>query len=463
MTYFFVLLFLALMGYLVYFNVVRAKDIVNSSYNARQNHFAERVIRGKITDRTGIVLAESKVGEDGSESRVYPYGEVFSHVVGFHSSEYGKSGLEAAENFSLLTSNAFFIEKIQKEFQNQKNMGDTLVTTLDADMQQTAYYALGQNKGAVFVMEASTGKILTMLSSPSYDPNQIDGQWEYWNTDEENSPLLNRVTQGLYAPGSTFKIVTALEYMREYPDYANYQYQCQGSITANDVTIHCFDGTVHGMLDLKGSMAQSCNSSFVNIGLLLDKASYRKTAEELLFNQRPPCIMDCSSSSFSVDEHTPESELMMTAMGQGNTLVSPYHMALITAAVANGGILMEPYLVDRVTNYTGSEIRKNMPKSYRRLMTAEEAAQLKEYMRSVVEEGTGSILNGGAYTAAGKTGTAEYSIDDGEMTHSWFVGFTNVENPELVISVIVEGNGGSGGLKAISVAKQILDSYYAGQ
>lgn len=121
---------------------------------------------------------------------------------------------------------------------------------------------------------------------------------------------------------------------------------------------------------------------------------------------------------------------------------------------------MEPYLVDQVTNYTGTEVRRNVPKSYARLMTSDEAAQLKEYMTAVVNEGTGSVLAGRSYTVAGKTGTAEYSLTDGEKTHSWFTGFTNTDNPELVISVITEGSDGSVGGRAVSIAGTILDSYY---
>ena len=147
-------------------------------------------------------------------------------------------------------------------------------------------------------------------------------------------------------------------------------------------------------------------------------------------------------------------------MGQGRTTVSPYQMALITQAIANGGTLMEPYLVDSVTNYTGTEVRRNVPKSYARLMTSAEASQLKEYMAAVVNEGTGSVLAGRSYTVAGKTGTAEYSSESSDMTHSWFTGFTNVDNPELVITVITEGSDGSVGGRAVSIAGTILDSYY---
>ena len=334
------------------------------------------------------------------------------------------------------------------------------MTTLDADLQQAASDALGNFKGAVIVMEADTGKILAMVSKPDFDPNQIASNWETLNTDETNSPLLNRATSGSYAPGSVFKIVTTLAYMRQYSNYSDYSYDCAGSITVDNTTIPCAGGNVHGHEDLRSSFANSCNSSFANLGLQLDIEGYRDTAKDLLFNSQLPSVLDYTKGSFVLDEESPTSEIMMTAMGQGRTTVSPYQMALITQAIANGGTLMEPYLVDSVTNYTGTEVRRNVPKSYARLMTSAEASQLKEYMAAVVNEGTGSVLAGRSYTVAGKTGTAEYSSESSDMTHSWFTGFTNVDNPELVITVITEGSDGSVGGRAVSIAGTILDSYY---
>lgn len=448
------------MGYIVYFTVVRAGTFVNSPYNQRQDAFAKNVVRGSITDRNGNVLAETQVADDGTETRYYPYGSLFSHVVGYSDDQLGRTGLESVENFELLTSNAFFIEKIQNEFEGSKNQGDTVITTLDADLQQAASDALGSYKGAVVIMEADTGKILAMVSKPDYDPNDIASDWQTLNTDEENSPLLNRATGGSYAPGSVFKIVTALAYMRQNSNYSDYSYNCSGSITEDGTTIPCAGGNIHGQEDLRSSFANSCNSSFANIGLQLDISGFRDTADDLLFNSPLPGVLDYTKSSFVLDQDSPTSEIMMTAMGQGRTTVSPYHMALITQAIANGGTLMEPYLVDSVTNYTGTEVRRNVPKSYARLMTSDEASQLKEYMTAVVEEGTGSVLSGRSYTVAGKTGTAEYSSDDSDRTHSWFTGFTNVDNPELVITVITEGSDGSVGGRAVSIAGTILDSYY---
>ncbi|MEX3030856.1 peptidoglycan D,D-transpeptidase FtsI family protein [[Clostridium] scindens] len=442
------------MGYITYFQVARSRDIIRSPYNARQDSYADRVVRGKILDKEGNVLAQTNVSEDGTETREYPYGNMFAHVVGY--SVQGKSGLESVENFELLTSNAFFLEKIKNEFQDKKNMGDSVVTTLNLELQEAAYDALGNYKGAVVVMEPSTGKILAMVSKPDFDPNTVAENWDFLNTDQD-SVLLNRATQGQYAPGSAFKVVTALEYMRENPDYENYGYNCTGAIEKDGVTIRCYNGHVHGQVGFQDSLAYSCNTSFSNIGLSLDIKNFRETSKELLFNSKLPSVLPYSKSSFSLEPGAGSADKMMTAMGQGKTQVSPYHMALITSAIANGGTLMKPYLVDSVTNYTGAVIDKNKPEKYKSLMTSEDAAKLKQYMSAVVDYGTASVLSGQSYTAAGKTGTAEYSSDK-EKDHSWFIGMTNVDNPELVISVIIESSDGTA--KAVDVAKQVFDAYY---
>lgn len=300
MTYFFVSLFLVMMGYIVYFNVVRSKEIINSPYNVRMDSLSDRVVRGKILDRNGETLAETEVAEDGTETRNYPYGDVYAHVVGYDSK--GKSGLESVENFHLLTSNAFFLEKLVKEFKEEKNIGDNVVTTLDSGLQTAAYNALGSHKGAVVVMEASTGKILAMVSKPSFNPNSLSEDWEWLVTDEESS-LLNRATQGAYAPGSTFKLLTTLEYMREYPDYENYSYYCESEITHEGTTIHCAGNRAHGEETLADSLANSCNASYSNLGLMLDRESYKKTAEELLFNEKLPSVIPYSKSKLGKRQH----------------------------------------------------------------------------------------------------------------------------------------------------------------
>lgn len=455
-SYMFVLIFVSLIGYMVYFNLVKSEEFINSPYNTRQDTFADRVVRGDIKSSDGEILATTQVYEDGSEERYYPYENIFAHVVGYDTQ--GKSGLESEANFQLLTSHAFFLEQVVKEFRAQKNMGDTVVSTLNANLQTAAYNALGDRRGAVAVMEPSTGKILAMVSKPDFDPNYIGENWDYLISDSENSSLLNRASQGQYPPGSTFKIVTALDYIRKHHSVDGYSYDCTGSITVDDHTITCYNQSVHGQETLPGAFASSCNCAFAQIGLDLGAGSLTDTGESLLFNSSLPLSMDYQKSTLSVSRSSGKPLLMQTSIGQGNTLVSPMHMLLITSAIANGGKLMRPYLIDHVENHKGSLVREYKPREYRELLTASEAAKLESLMIEVVNSGTASALSGQGYSAAGKTGSAEY--DEAGNSHSWFVGYSNVEDPDIAVSIIVEG-GGTGSEAAVPIAQQIFNTYYS--
>lgn len=453
-SYFFVLIFVSLIGYVIYFNGMKSEEFINSPYNTRQDTFSDRVIRGQIQSSDGEVLARTDVYEDGTEDRVYPYSNIFAHVVGYESN--GKSGLESEANFQLLTSHAFFLEQMKNEFKGEKNMGDTVVSTLNANLQVTAYNALGDRRGAVVAIEPSTGRVLAMVSKPDFDPNTIEDNWQWLVSDENDSSLLNRATNGAYPPGSTFKIVTALDYFRNKGSFEGYSYLCQGSITLEDHTIRCYNGTVHGQENFYSAFASSCNCAFAEMGTELGGSSLRDTAEDLLFNKKLP-LDSYRKSSFSLDGKSVTPLIMQTAIGQGNTLVSPMHMALITSAIANGGVLMKPYLIDQVVNNTGELVKKTEASSYKRLMTTNEANLLGKLMKDVVDYGTATALSGRGYTAAGKTGSAEF--DEQGSSHAWFVGYSNIDNPDLVVAVIVE-NGGSGSESAVPIAGQLFDAYY---
>lgn len=458
-TYLFVAMFLMMMGYFVYYQVFRSEDFINSPYNTRQNTFAEHVVRGEIRSADEKILAQTIVGEDGTETRYYPYGNMFAHVVGYDSN--GKSGIESFANFNLLRSHAFFLEQVLNGLQNEKNQGDNLVTTLNYDLQETAYNALGSNKGAVVVMEPSTGKILAWVSKPDFDPNTLAANWEdiISNTDSENSVLVNRVTQGLYPPGSTFKILTTLEYIREHPDYADYSYECTGKIEIEDTTIHCYNDAVHGAEDLKTSFAKSCNSSYANIGLQLDKDKFAELCDELLFHKNLPTTYPYKQSSFVLNSSSTTGETMQTSIGQGETLVTPMHMLLITSAIANNGVLMKPYVMDHTENYKGVTVKSYKPSVYGTLLSEQEAATMQEFMSYVVSDGTGSKLSGQSYQAAGKTGSAEFSNVKGE-SHAWFTGYASREDKEQIAVTVIIEEGGAGSTAAVPVAKQIFDAYF---
>ena len=453
-SWFFVLIFMSLIGYVIYFNAVKSEDFINSPYNTRQDTFSDRVVRGNIESSDGEVLARTNVYDDGSEERVYPYENVFAHVVGYDSN--GKSGLESEANFQLLTSHQFFLDQMKNEFRDRKNTGDTVVSTLDAGLQVTAYNALGDRRGAVVALEPSTGKILVQVSKPDFDPNTIAENWDWLVSDENNSSLLDRATNGAYPPGSTFKVVMALDYFRTKGSFEGYSYLCQGSITLDDHTISCYNGTVHGQEDFYSAFASSCNCAFADMGSSIGASSLRKTAEDLLFNKKLP-LSSYKKSSFTLDKDSPVPRIIQTAIGQGNTLESPMHMALITSAVANGGILMKPYLIDQVKSVDGEIVKTTQPEVYKKLMTTNEANLLGKLMKNVVEYGTASALSGRGYTAAGKTGSAEF--DENGSSHSWFIGYSNIDAPDLVVAVIVEG-GGTGSEAAVPIAGEIFDAYY---
>lgn len=458
-TYLFVAIFVALIGYFVYFEAVKSEVFINSSYNKRQDLFAKTVVRGEILDRNGKVLAETVTDANGKETRKYPYGRTFAHVVGYATN--GKSGIESAMNFRLLTSHAFVFERIGNEFKGEKNIGDNVVTTLDLNLQQTAYDALGSHNGAVIVLEPSTGKILAMVSKPDYDPNTIAEKWEeITSADNTGSVLVNRATQGLYPPGSTFKIFTTLEYIRENADYTNYRFTCDGEFKKDDTVIHCYNNDVHGEEDLLSSFSNSCNSSYANLGLMLDPDKFTKTCESLLFNQKLPYMYGYKQSSFSLKKRASTHDVMETSIGQGETLVTPLHMALVTSAIANDGVLMKPYLIDHTENYEGNVVKEYSSSEYGTLLTKEEAETMQNFMKTVVQEGTGRKLKGQSYTAAGKTGSAEYSDAD-DSSHAWFVGYAHRDDKtDIALAVVVEG-AGAGSTYAVPAAKQIFDAYYS--
>lgn len=452
------ILFVALIGWIIYFNVFQSEKVINNAFNKRQDSFAKEVKKGDLRDRNCEVLATTKTAADGTETRYYPYGRIFSHVVGY--SAKGKTGLESLASFSMLRSNASFITRLQNDLNDKKSNGDNVYTTLDASLQEVAYNALGDFKGAVVVTEVKTGKILCMVSKPAFDPNAIEASWDlYTNDKSKEGYLLNRATQGLYPPGSTFKIFTLYEYMKEYSDYEEYAYKCVGNIVEENFKLHCFDGKKHGNLDLKSAFAKSCNSAFADIGLKLNRDKFKETCEKFMFNSELPLELPYSKSSFVLDSSSTNPQTMMTAMGQGETVVSPMHMAMVTAAIANKGDCMTPYLIDHTENDAGITVTTNKPQKYKTLLTQEECSKLIEYMKAVVTDGTATPLKSIKGGVAGKTGTAEFSSDK-TRSHSWFVGFTPVEDPEIAISVIVEDNGSSG-INGVSVTKAVFNQYYA--
>ncbi|MBQ9157204.1 MAG: penicillin-binding protein 2 [Eubacterium sp.] len=449
------LLFGGLIFYLARFTTYEAEAIITSPYNKRSSSLAQNVRRGSIKSANDKVLAETGIDDDGEEYRYYPYEDIFAHAVGY--ANHGKAGVESAYNYELMTSHERLIEQFKQGIRGRKNIGDTVVTTLDTRLQKRAYEALGSRRGAILAIEPKTGKVRAMVSKPDFDPNTLDADWEDINAEENNSCLLNRCVQGLYPPGSTYKILTALEYIEENPgSYQKFTYRCKGEDIVNSVHISCYGGQSHGEEDLSKAFAKSCNTAFVQIGSRLNLNRFINLNRKFLFDSKIDFDLTVKQSRFGLNSRSEKSDIPQTSIGQGNTLMTPMHNALIMCAIANDGVLIKPSMVDRIESADGVEVSRTKVGRGKRLADESDAKILQKLLRTVVTEGTGYAVNTDRYTAAGKTGTAENS---GDGDHSWFVGYSNVEDPDLVVCVIVE-NGGAGSEVAAPIADELFSCYY---
>ena len=456
-TLIFVITFIAMAGYLIYFNLTQAESIINNSYNKRQGVLSRRTIRGSILSDDKTKLAVTNVDDDGNETRYYPYSGLFSHTIGYLNN--GGYGLESLYGYYMLHSNQNFFEQIGNDLSGNRNTGDNVVTTLNVGLQKACYDALGSNRGAVIVMEPSTGKILAMVSKPDFDPNTLAANWSQITGEGSDSVLVNRATQGLYPPGSTFKLITMLEYLREHKnDYGQYHYICDGTYELGNNTINCVRTTAHGDVDLFSSLAVSCNCSFINIGLSLDLDRYKKTAEKMLFNKELPTNLEYNKSRFVLNGESSEWDIAQTSFGQGKTVITPFHLALITCTIANNGTLMEPYLVSSVESTNGMTVKKFKEEKYDTLITEKEASLLKKGMEQVVKDSFSWLFGGVEYTLAAKSGSAQYGTEGYE--HSLYASFPPADNPEIAVVAVVEG-GPQRNTTAAEVTKQIYDYYYS--
>lgn len=456
-TLIFVITFIAMAGYLIYFNLTQAESIINNSYNKRQGVLSRRTIRGSILSDDKTKLAVTNVDDDGNETRYYPYSGLFSHTIGYLNN--GGYGLESLYGYYMLHSNQNFFEQIGNDLSGNRNTGDNVVTTLNVGLQKACYDALGSNRGAVIVMEPSTGKILAMVSKPDFDPNTLAANWSQITGEGSDSVLVNRATQGLYPPGSTFKLITMLEYLREHKnDYGQYHYICDGTYELGNNTINCVRTTAHGDVDLFSSLAVSCNCSFINIGLSLDLDRYKKTAEKMLFNKELPTNLEYNKSRFVLNGESSEWDIAQTSFGQGKTVITPFHLALITCTIANNGTLMEPYLVSSVESTNGMIVKKFKEEKYDTLITEKEASLLKKGMEQVVKDSFSWLFGGVEYTLAAKSGSAQYGTEGYE--HSLYASFSPADNPEIAVVAVVEG-GPQRNTTAAEVTKQIYDYYYS--
>ena len=310
--------------------------------------------------------------------------------------------------------------------------------------------------GAVVVMNYQTGEVLSEQSFPTFDPENITAAVR----SDSQKPFFNRAVQGLYTPGSTFKIVTAASAMENLPDYASQTFQCTGllqlgSRTVTDAGTRLAEGTVvqHGDISLQRAFQVSCNNTFAQLALQLGDVRLRKTAESFGFNDNFLFRDLVVENSSYPTENRNEGEIAWTGAGQSALSVSPMHLCMIASAVANDGVMMEPRTLLSATAVNGTVRASFSPRVYRRALTAEQAEKLTEYMRAVVTGGTGTAAQISGVKVCGKTGSAE--IDSQENTNAWFVGFLDEAASPYALSIVVEDAGGGGSIAA-PLARQIF-------
>ncbi|MDQ3653739.1 MAG: penicillin-binding protein 2 [Chloroflexota bacterium] len=422
--------------------------------------------RGEIFDRNGVAIAETE-REGDIYVRTYP-DPATSYVAGYYSPLlYGSAGLESTYNDELTgeTGNDPF-DRMLNSLLNRPQQGADLRLTLDSGLQQQAMNLMGESNGSVVVMDAGTGEVIVLASNPNYDPNRIftastaesDEATAYWETliENDDAPLVLRATLGLFTPGSTFKTITAaigLELGLIEPDEVfedNGELNIDGRILVENNR----PDDSRDQWTVREGIAWSLNVVFAQIGLRIGANDLWNSGQALGFGQDIPFDLPVAESQIASSREFLEDDNAVadTAFGQGQLLVTPLHMCVVTAMFANEGEMMRPYLVDAVLDESGRVNRRTEPAAWLDGLSPETASQVEEMMVNAVENGTVTRAQMDGYTVGGKTGTAE--TGDGSA-HSWFVGFIGEGESRYAVAVVLEQ--GSGGLTdAVTIGRDML-------
>lgn len=444
-----ILLNVTLVLYLSYFQIFQADKIKQSSYNKRLWANEDKVLRGSFYDRNKKVLAYSEKDEEEKINRIYKYDHLYSHIIGYSSREYGKAGLEKSYNSYLLDEGNFFDISGVKELLDKESIGNDIVLTIDHDMQLKTRELLLGKKGSIITMNPKTGEIYSMISMPDFNVNTLKDDWDKI-IDDTNSPLLNRATQGLYPPGSTFKIITALSSLQNNID--NDDFTCTGSTTINGYTIRDYDSKSHGIVDMNEAFRVSCNTYFAEIAVKLGQSNILQTSEKFYFNKDFDFDLDLKKSSFPTNKMD-STELAASGIGQGKILATPLEMLMVASGIANDGNIVKPHLVSKVLTHDGILVKSNDIEILSNAGSHNDVEQIKNMMVEVVENGTGTQAKINGITVAGKTGTAENASGN---NHAWFVGFAPAEDPKIAVVVLLEEEGSTGGSKAAPIAGELI-------
>ncbi|HET6448662.1 MAG TPA: penicillin-binding protein 2 [Conexibacter sp.] len=466
-----VLLFAILVFWTSRWSVLDAKDLRDNALNKRPLLAQLHVKRGAIKAADGSVLARSVRGPGGTFKRAYPAGTLFGHPVGYAIVALNQlAGIERYRNDEL-SGQGDELGSLADQLQGKRQQGDMVVTTLDPAAQRIATEQLAAtgSPGAVVALDPRTGAVKVMASSPGYDPNQLGDPsvFRRLNSSGSGAPLLDRSTQSSYAPGSTFKVLTAAAAI----DSGNYT---PDSVINGDspkpisgVSMSNDEGKSYGDIPLTTAMTYSVNTVFGQIGEALGKQTLADYMRRFGFYRRPP--LDYPADEMLASGERLNGKLLPVtsdrvdvgrmAIGQDKLAVTPMQMAMVVAAVANRGRLMAPHLTDRIVDPDGRTVDRVEPSVASTPISAQTADAVNQMMRTVVESGTGTAVQLPGIQVAGKTGTAEIGAVGANLTQPSFVAFAPADNPRVAIAVTVErSQGGFGGTVAAPIARAVLES-----
>lgn len=471
--------FAVLVGVVTWIQVIRGPEYRDDPRNARViTAFAGRE-RGTIITADGVVVATSQ--PDPADARLwersYPESDLYAHAAGYATVLFGSTGLEASQSEALVSDRDSTISGVLNAMLGGDLRPRGLRLSIRHDLQTAASEALGDQHGAVVALDPETGAVLAMVSNPSFDPNQLiglDAAPRGTALDEDpDQPLLNRATQETYNPGSTFKVIASAAAMdsgiagpgTEFADVEAIGLPGSTATIRNASRDVCGDGTT---VTLSTALARSCNTVFAALGIELGAVALVEQAEAFGFNVAPTADFETVASPIpSVDDFAGDlAAVAQTAIGERDVRATPLQMALVAAAVANGGQVMEPYVVAEIFTSDGTVQERTQPVVSRRAVSPATAASLAEMMERVVTGGTGTRAAVPGVRIAGKTGTAEVP---GDAPHAWFIGFGPIDGgedgPGIAIAVLVENGGAagedaSGGTVAAPIAKAVLDVFF---
>lgn len=457
-------MFALLVANLTVVMVVQADDIQSMSGNNHTLAKESHIERGTISTYDGTVLAESVLNDEGTYDRVYPAGDLASHVVGYTSTQYGQSGIEAEYNDVLQGQRSFATwSDAIAALSGAGSPGNDVRLTINSTIQQAAQDALEGQVGACVVMDPNTGAVLAMASSPTYDAASVEDVIEQSSDDGSGSPLFNRAIQAQYAPGSTFKIVSLTTALANNVASEDTVFSAPGTMTIGNAEVSNFDHNNYGNLTLAQATELSSNTVFGQLGVQIGAKALVEGAEKFGFNQDLDFDLPVATSLMPDPDEMTEWETAWAAAGEpvGNhespagPQATVLEMAMVGSAIANDGVIMAPYLVDGIYSATGERSYTATPSTLYEVTSKETADRVTEVLKGVVNNGTGTAASIDGVQVAGKTGTAERSYGN----DSWFVGFADADSddPSVVIAIVIEdGDEGEGTALAQNVLRTAL-------